>query len=322
MLPDCNRLKVFYLIYQEKGVANASTLLNVSQSAVSQQLKKLEEEIRSALFIRRHKRLIPTAEAHKLYMIVEPFFRELEQGLRSIRLTQEIPSGELRIGSAEEFGKTYIPRIIATFHKQYPDVCFSLHLGDTKRMLHLLDEGAIDFALIDEYLLQLMPADALTHYSREKVIDEEMILVGSKEYCESRMRGDFSLNTLARQDYISYHHEALALANWFKYHFKKPVKDLRVVLETKNLHAALNAMENHLGLTVVASHLILERIKQGELVPVLTKRKPIVNRISLAQIKGKDPSRAEAAFLSHFRTEIRRTDVLMDFSATFSAEAL
>ena len=322
MIPDCNRLKVFYLIFCQQSIAKAAVSLNITQSAVSQQLKKLEEEIQSALFIRLHKRLIPTAEAHKLFLIVEPFFRELEQGLRSIRLTQESPSGELRIGSAEEFGKRYIPRIIATFHKTYPNVSFSLHLGDTKQMLRLLDEGQIDFALIDEYLLQLMPPDALGHFSREKVLDEEMILVGSREYCESRMGSDFSLNSLLRQDYISYHHEALALVNWFKYHFKKPAKELRVVLETKNLHAALNAMENHLGLTVVASHLILERIKQKELVPVLTRGKPIINRISLALIKGKKPSLAETAFLSHFRKEVGQMGALMDFSATLPADAL
>lgn len=322
MLPDCNRLKVFYLIFLKQSIAKAAVSLNITQSAVSQQLKKLEEEIQSTLFIRLHKRLVPTAEAHKLFSIVEPFFQELEQGLRSIRLTQENPSGELRIGSAEEFGKTYLPRIIATFHMQYPDVSFSLRLGDTKRMLHLLEEGQVDFALIDEYLLQLMPAESLSYYCREKVIDEEMILVGSRKYCENRLGNDFSLKNLLRQNYISYHHEALALANWFKYHFKKPVKDMRVVLETKNLQAALNAMENHLGLMVVASHLILERIRQKEVVPVLTRRKPIINRISLAQIKGKEPSRAEAAFLTHFRKEVRQTGVLMDFSAKFSTDAL
>ncbi len=312
--PDFNRLKVFYFIYTSESVAKAAEELNITQSAVSQQLKKLETEIKTNLFTRQHKRLIPTADAQTLASILKPFFQELELGLRAIRQAKENPAGELRIGSPHEFGQTYFPKIFATFRHKYPDVSFKLRLGNSRLMLSLLDQGQLDIALIDEYLIQRMQEEDLKHYAIEKIIDEEVILAGSTEYCETRLQNDFSLANVIKQDYISSHHDAMALTNWFKYHFNKTAPKLNIVMETESLQAAMNAIENHLGLSVTASHLIYEKIKQGKIVPITTRKKPIINRISLAQLQDKIPSLTEKVFLAHFKQEIQQIGVLKVFS--------
>jgi DNA-binding transcriptional LysR family regulator len=288
--------------------------LNITPSAVSQQLKKLESEIKTKLFTRLNKRLVPTTAGQKLYSILDPFFHDLEVGLHSMKLAKEKPSGQLRVGSTHEFGKTYLPGMFANFIQKYPDVCFSLKLGDAKRMFALLEQGQLDFALIDEYLLQRMPSEDLKHFSFEKIIDEEIILAGSREYCDNRLKNDLTLENLAKQSYISYHHDALALTNWFKYHFNKTSLDLNVVLETESLQAVLNGIKKHLGLSIISSHLAYTDIQRGEIVPITTRKKPIINRISLAQIQDKIPSLTEKVFLSHFRKEVQQTGVLKAFS--------
>ncbi len=312
--PDFNRLKVFYYIFTSQSVAKAAQQLTITQSAVSQQLKKLETELKTNLFTRLHKRLIPTPDAQKLFSILEPFFQELELGLRTIKQAKDNPAGELRVGSPHEFGQTYLPKIFATFHRKYPKVSFALRLGDAKRMLSMLDQGQLDIALIDEYLIQRMQPEDLRQYSIEKVIDEEIILAGSKEYCDERLCNDFSLANLAKQDYISCHHDALALTNWFKHHFNKTSPKLTIVLETESLQADMNGIVNHMGLGVTASHLVYKEIKQGKIVPIPTEKRAIINRISLAQLQDKIPSLTEKVFLTHFKQEIQQTGVLKDFS--------
>lgn len=312
--PDFNRLKVFYYIFTSQSVAKAAQELNITQSAVSQQLKKLEAELKTNLFTRLHKRLIPTPDAQKLFSILEPFFQELELGLRLIRQAKDNPAGELRVGSPHELGQTYLPKIFATFHRKYPNVSFVLRLGDAKRMLSMLDQGQLDIALIDEYLIQRMQPEDLRHYSIAKVIDEEIILAGSKEYCEERLRNDFSLANLANQNYISCHHNALALTNWFRHHFNKTPPKLNIVLETESLQADMNGIVNHMGLSVTASHLVYQEIKQGVIVSIPTKKKAIINRISLAQLQDKIPSLTEKVFLAHFKQEVQQTGVLKHFS--------
>ena len=319
-LPDFNRLRVFYHVFTSQSVAAAARELCISQSAVSQQLKKLEAEIKTRLFTRLHKRLVPTADAQKLHAILEPFVHELASGLRAISQAKESPAGELRVGAPPEFGKTYLPAIFAAFRRDYPGVSFSLELGGAQQMLQLLDQGRLDFGLIDEYLLQQVRAEDLARYSFEQIIDEEVILAGSREYCAARLQGDFSLANLLRQDYISYQHDALALTNWFRYHFNKSAPELNIVLTTDSLQAVRGGMANHLGLGVVASHWVYDEIRQGQTLVIATGKAPIVNRMSLAQIQEKVPSLTEKIFLGHFRRQIQQTGVLKDFSRITARE--
>ncbi len=103
MLPDFNRLKVFYYIYLEKSSTAAARRLHITQSRVSQHLQKLEFELNSALFTRSRRQLILTAAGQKLFHIIKPFIGVLEIGVKNIDKSEEIPSGYLRIGFPVEF---------------------------------------------------------------------------------------------------------------------------------------------------------------------------------------------------------------------------
>ena len=81
MLPDLNRLKLFYYVYRARSVVGAAAELNISQPAVSQQLQKLEAELKTSLFTRLHKKLVPTSAGERLFSLVSPMIDGLEVGL-------------------------------------------------------------------------------------------------------------------------------------------------------------------------------------------------------------------------------------------------
>jgi DNA-binding transcriptional LysR family regulator len=83
----------------------------------------------SPLFTRLHKQLVPTAAGERLFAIVRPFMVELDIWLKTLEQAKDQPFGELRIGAPEEFGKAYIPAIVAAFRKKYPAVTFCLKYG-------------------------------------------------------------------------------------------------------------------------------------------------------------------------------------------------
>ena len=147
MLQNLERLKVFFHVFSENSVVAAAKALHVSQSAVSQTLQKLESEIKTPLFTRLHKRLVPTAAGERLFAVVQPFMAELGACLKTLELAKGQPFGELRFGAPVEFGKTYLPAIIADFREQYPDVTFYLKFGDAGTLLPMVEKGQIDFAL-------------------------------------------------------------------------------------------------------------------------------------------------------------------------------
>ncbi len=77
MLQNLDRVKVFYHVFTAGSVAAASDALHISQSAVSQALQKLEKELKTPLFTRLHKKLVPTTAGKDLYAVVQPFMSEL-----------------------------------------------------------------------------------------------------------------------------------------------------------------------------------------------------------------------------------------------------
>ena len=151
MLPDLNRLRIFYYIFSAKSVVAAAGKLHITQSAVSQHLQKLEREIQTRLFTRLHKKLVPTMAGERLFALVRPFIENLENSIGEIRQAQQVPSGPIRVGAPPEFGRLYLPGIFASFREDYPEVVFFLKLGDPAVLLSMAGEGELDFALVDMF---------------------------------------------------------------------------------------------------------------------------------------------------------------------------
>ncbi|GBC60854.1 LysR family transcriptional regulator [Desulfonema ishimotonii] len=307
MKPDFNRLKVFYHIFSRMSIALAAKDLHVTQSAVSQHLQKLEAEIGTPLFTRLHKRLVPTAAGENLFRIVEPFVSELESGLRTIRQAREKPSGRLRIGSPVEFGKKYFPGIFGAFREKYPDVTFFLKLGHSPTLLSMVSQGKLDFAFADIFPTHDRFSGDLGIFSIEPIVEEEIVLACSGEYHARHVEHDHSFEHLVTRDFIAYGLSALPLKNWFRHHFGKAFSRLNIVMAVESHQTVVAGIKHHMGLGVVASHVVHGEISRGEIVPVTTSEKEVINRISLVQLQDKIPTLTEKAFLAHFREIMNAT---------------
>lgn len=296
MLQNLDRIKVFYYVFSEGSVLSAAKILHVSQSAISQSLQKLENEIQSPLFTRMHKRLVPTAAGERLFEVVHPFMLELEMCLKNIEQAKDKPFGELRIGAPVEFGKAYFPGIIANFREQHPDVTFYLKFGDPGRLLPLVESGRIDFAFVDVFLTQKQFFANLDIYHFDPVVEEEVILACSKQYYENFVKNDHSFEHLIRQKFITYRHNAQTVKNWFKHHFDKYNVKLQVVLTVDSQQAVISAIKHDAGIGIVASHLVSKEIQRGLIVPINTSKPQIINQISLALLQDKIPTLTEKIF--------------------------
>jgi DNA-binding transcriptional LysR family regulator len=304
MLPDFNRLKVFYYIYLKRGSVAAAKELHITQSAVSQHLQKLESEISAPLFTRLHRRLVPTAAGDRLFRVLKPFVNELQVGIGKIKKAQGTPSGLLRIGAPVEFGKAYMPGIISSFRKKYPEVTFFLKLGDPATLLPIVGDGELDFAYMDVFSNNGQIFGELNSYSIEPFLEEDVILACSGQYYDRNIREDHSFKHLAAKEFVEYKLDASALMSWFKYHFGKSPVQLNVVLTVDDVQAVIAAIKHHLGLGVIVSHLVAQEISNRTIIPLRIPCKKVTNKISLFQLHNKILNQTEKAFQRHFRHEI------------------
>ncbi len=303
-VPDLNRLKVFYLIYTHKSVIAAAKVLHITQSAVSQHLKKLELELETHLFTRIHRRLVPTSQGEALYAMVAPFMESLEEGIQHIHQARHEPYGLLKIGAPVEFGQRYLPGIFASFREMHPNVQFYMELGHPTELLLQLKEGKLDLSLADIFSQKWSLDRELSLYSITPIFREDLILICSQEYYQKHQLIASSIESLTRLSYISYKRHAPSLKSWFSHHHNVAAPKLSLVMIVESVKAAITGVQHHMGLALVPSHLVAETIRSGQLVAIETEQEPIHNDISIVQLLDKIPTLTEKTFLQFCKKQL------------------
>ncbi|HKJ04865.1 MAG TPA: LysR family transcriptional regulator [Geopsychrobacteraceae bacterium] len=319
MLPDFNRLRVFYYIYSSNSIVSAARTLHLSQPAVSQQLQKLEAEIEALLFIRLHKKLVPTEAAKRLFSLVQPFMDDLQEGMKNIRQPLDKPAGLLRIGAPREFGKEYLPLLSSSFRERYPEVSFTFSFHETAPLLAMLREGELDFTLVDVFMPKGQFLDTPHLFSVEQLVAEELVLACSAEYYRQQIDGNHSLAHLLSRRFISDDDDLMILRHWFHHHFKKSVAKLNVVMTTNSHEALISGIRLGMGLGLTSAHLVFDELNSGSIVPIETSKKNSKSWISLVQLQDKVPSLTEKTFLAHLKKVTQKTEMFKKF-ARFSTE--
>lgn len=322
MLPDLNRIKVFYYVFLRRSVALAAQDLNISASAVSQALAKLEREVKISLFTRLHKKLVPTVAGEQLFEITSVFVRDLEIGIDAILKSKKQPSGLIRIGAPIEFGKYFFPRLFAAFREKYPEVIFAMKLDNAPGILSMINAGELDLGLVNVFLIRNMQKGDLDIFSIDPLIDEQVSLVCSTVYYNNYILKDHSYENLTVKNFISYQQPSLTLQQWFEHHFNRAPRDLNKVVAVDNSQAVINCIRNDLGLGVVSRHMVLQDIKNKRIVPITTGNTDIVNKISLAQLQNRIPTLTEKTFIRFLIRDIQRPEMALSFGMPSSHTGL
>ncbi len=161
---DISLLRAFIAVVDTGSVTGAARLLNRTQAAVSQQIKRLEELFGTELFAREHKRITLALDGERL----------LAQAQKIVALNDETwglmttPSfrGEVRLGVPMDIVAHYTPPILRRFNNAWPHVLVSLQAGNSQELLEELDNGDIDLTLTTD----LKPKRKCETLRRDKLV--------------------------------------------------------------------------------------------------------------------------------------------------------
>ena len=168
------RLRVFKTVAEKLSFTKAAHELFVSQPAVTKHINELEKQTGKPLFNRHGNSISLTGEGELMLSYAQKIlalYHELEEELSSL---QNQVSGHLRIGASTTIAQYILPRILAGFKKQYPEVQLTLLNANTERIEQLLLANSIDIGMIEgnSTLPQL-------HY--EPFVEDEIVLVTSTD---------------------------------------------------------------------------------------------------------------------------------------------
>lgn len=149
---DMRDIQVFRAVMRAGTTSKAATLLNVSQPAISQSLRKLETSSELRLFERTRGRLVPTQEALALIVEVDRCFAGFEMIEHRIRSLRSFGLGRLAIASFPALGNGFMPRAIAAFGLGERRVQMSFQIMSSREVYQQVSAGQLDFGLMADEL--------------------------------------------------------------------------------------------------------------------------------------------------------------------------
>jgi DNA-binding transcriptional LysR family regulator len=169
--------KVFYYCAKNLSFSEAANELFVTQSSVSQSIKKLENELAIELFARKGRRITLTTEGEQLYHFIQKAFKSIKAGEKSIDDLKNFEKGEITIGASDTITKYYLMDYLIKFHELYPAIKIKIINNPSPKSIALVNKGAIDFGVIN-----INPEDEHHNLLIDNVWTSKNIFVCSKKY--------------------------------------------------------------------------------------------------------------------------------------------
>lgn len=147
---EIRTLRYFLEAAREENMSKAAERMHISQSALSKQLKGLEEELGKKLFVRHSFSIELTEEGMFLRKRAEDLLSMADKITAEFASMDDIIGGNIYFGCAESYQLRHLAALIKRFKKQYPGFHYHITSGDTEQVTEKLDKGLLDFAVLVE----------------------------------------------------------------------------------------------------------------------------------------------------------------------------
>ncbi|SLN47935.1 Glycine cleavage system transcriptional activator [Roseovarius albus] len=171
---DWDKLRIFHAVADVGSLTHAGDQLHLSQSAVSRQIRALEEALDSTLFHRHARGLILTEQGELLFEATKDMMKRLDTATARIHDSEEEIFGEIRVTTTNAFGTLWLAPRLPQLYEKYPDLKIDL----------MLEERVLDLPMREADVAIRMKEPSQADLIRKRLMDVHMRLYASREYLE------------------------------------------------------------------------------------------------------------------------------------------
>jgi LysR family transcriptional regulator for metE and metH len=260
---EVKHLKLVQAIQQERSITNAGTKLHLTQSAVSHQLKEIEERLGTALFVRTRRDVQLTRAGERLLNSAAVVLNELQRAEEDIAEIAGAPRGSVRISTQCYTAYHWLPSLVKRFNAKYPHIAVEINVDATYRAVDAVLEGALDLALTNER----SDHDRLRYRA---VFDDELVAVVPESHSLAERKflrpKDFAEETLLIPSALT--------SSYFYCHFLEPASVMPKKWCSVPLTEAIIAMvKEEMGISVVARWIVQPYLRSHVLRAVRISKK-------------------------------------------------
>src|SRR5262249_11378821 len=275
----------------ESGSFSKAAALNfVSQSAVSQQVKALEQRFGQQLIERGRPRGVAPTEAGKIFFEgckeVLDRYRKLEERMR---VESALVAGSIKVATVYSLGLHELPPYVKRFIKAYPQVKVHIEYSRTDKVYEACLNNTIDFGIVALPLRR--PNIAVIPFR-----DDKLVIVCNPEHGLAR-RGRVSVKALAGEDFIAFERD-IPTRKTIDRILKRHKVEVNYVMEFDNIETIKRSVEVGIGVSILPEITVANEVRNKQLVALNFTEGVFTRPIAIIHRKGKVFSAAAREFIN------------------------
>ncbi len=289
---DLAQLETFIAIYEQRGFSRAATRLHRTQSAVSQSMRKLEDELGERLFERGTRDGTLTAAGEVLRGYAERLLRLRGEAASAVEELRSLERGRLTVAANEYTSHLLLP-VLAAYRQSSPQINIVVQRAFASRIPEQVIERSVELGVLS-YLPQQQGLAATAVY------EDDVALVVDPAH-PLATAGTVAVRDLGAQNFIG-HAVASPLRKEITDLFARMKTPLHMGVQLPSLEAVKRFVALGAGVAILPGLAVVQELARGELVRVPVPELDWKRRLWIVQRRNSTLSHAGLAFLRTFRT--------------------
>ena len=280
-------LRIFVTVAELRSFSRAAAILHISQPAVTLQIKNLENEFGMKLFHRTTKMVELTQAGKIVYDRAVHMLRMYDETKQEVMMLRNVVSGQLKIGASFTIGEYILPRILAEFAGQYPQVETEVNIVNTNMVIHEVRSGTLDLGLVEG---EVSGEDLRA----EPYMEDELVFIFPPQH-PLAMQHEITVEDLNNQVWI-----LRESGSGTRYYCDRFQKEHGIVMKRSYVFSSSQgvkeAVAEGLGIALLSRWTILKELAAREIVALPVKDVRIIRQFSIICRQDADVTKAFQVF--------------------------
>jgi len=287
--------KVFYQVAKEGQISAASKKLFVTQPAVSQSIKQLEESLGGKLFFRTPKGMDLTVEGKVLFDYIEKAYELIQKGEVKFEEILNLECGEINIGAGDTLCSNFLLPYLEEYHQKFPKVRIKITNRTTYETIKLIKSGKVDLGVLN------LPVNKDDQLNIIETITMDDCFICGKKYLPY-FKKKVSLEELSKYPILLLE-KGSSTRNFIDNIFMSNNLEIVPEIELGSNDLLVKFAKIGLGISFVSKNSIKNELNNGDIFEIKLKEKIPKRKVGISTLKGVALSSAGKEFLEFIKND-------------------
>ncbi len=256
------RLQVFYEVARQLSFTKAADTLEMTQPAVTFQIRQLEEEFKARFFDRSHNRIDLTDAGRRAFQYAERIFEIYQEMQNSLQNVTGKITGTLRIGAGSACSQYMLVKLLTEYQQKFPEVNIQVLVRHAQNVVSMVENSDVDIGIIEDFVgTKQLKSQPYANERWQLVACPTHPLANATNITPEKLRAQawiLSEDGGSNSDVMNHFLKHLGLAE----------HDLNVIMQISSLEAVKCAVQSCQALAILPTAAIEKELASGHLVTI------------------------------------------------------